>query len=47
MKIILYCILGILGLGLTLVLIALLRTLLTPAKTSDWKPKLDQEREKL
>ena len=47
MKIILYCILGILGLGLTLVLIALLRTLLSPAKTSDWKPKLDQEREKL
>ena len=46
MKILLYCVLGVLGLGLTLVLIALLRTLLTPAKTSDWKPKLDQEREK-
>ena len=47
MKILLYCVLGVLGLGLTLALIALLRTLLTPAKTSDWKPKLDQEREKL
>ena len=47
MKIILSCILGVLGLGLTLVLIALLRTMLTPAKISAWKPKLDPAREKL
>ena len=47
MKIILFCILGVLGLGLTLVLIALLRTLLTPAKQSTWQPKLDPAREKL
>ena len=47
MKILLSCILGLLGLLLVLVLIALLRTLLTPAKTSTWKPKLDPGREKI
>ena len=47
MKIVLFCILGVLGLLLALVLIALLRTLLTPAKQSTWQPKLDPAREKL
>lgn len=47
MKIVLFCILGVLGLLLALVLIALLRTLLTPAKTSAWKPKQEPERELL
>ena len=46
MKIVLFCILGVLGLGLTLVLIALLRTLLSPAKQSLWKPAAEPEREK-
>ena len=47
MKIFLCCILGLLGLCLALLLIALLRTLLTPAKASVWKPAPDPEREKL
>ena len=42
----LYLLLGLLGLGLLLLLIALLRTLLSPAKQSLWKPAADPEREK-
>ena len=41
----LYIILGILGLCLLLVLIALVKTLLTPAKVSTWEPKKDPQRE--
>ncbi|MBQ5952232.1 MAG: M20/M25/M40 family metallo-hydrolase [Lachnospiraceae bacterium] len=41
----LYILLGLLGLVLLLVLIAVVRTLLTPAKTSAWEPKTDPERE--
>ena len=41
----LYILLGLLGLGLLLLLIALLRTLLSPAKQSLWKPAADPERE--
>ena len=41
----LYILLGLLGLGLLLLLIALLRTLLSPAKQSRWKPAADPERE--
>ena len=41
----LYILLGLLGLGLLLLLIALLRTLLSPAKQSHWKPAADPERE--
>ena len=40
-----YILLGLLGLGLLLLLIALLRTLLSPAKQSRWKPAADPERE--
>ena len=43
--IVLYILLGLLGLGLLLLLIALLRTLLSPAKQSLWKPAADPERE--
>ena len=42
----LYLLLGLLGLCLLLLLIALLRTLLSPAKQSLWKPAADPEREK-
>ena len=41
----LYILLGLLGLGLLLLLIALLRTLLSPAKQSLWKPAAEPERE--
>ena len=41
----LYILLGLLGLCLLLLLIALLRTLLSPAKQSLWKPAADPERE--
>lgn len=41
----LYILLGLLGLGLLLLLIALLRTLLSPAKQSLWKPAAYPERE--
>ncbi len=41
----LYIILGLIGLLLALVLVAVVRTLITPAKSSEWKPKLDAERE--
>ena len=41
----LYILLGLLGLGLLLLLIALLRTLLSPAKQSRWKPAAEPERE--
>jgi len=40
-----YILLGILALLLLLVLAALVRTLLTPKKTSSWTPKKDPERE--
>ena len=42
----LYLLLGLLGLCLLLLLIALLRTLLSPAKQSLWKPAADPERER-
>ena len=42
---VLYIILGIIGILLLPVLIAVIRTLLTPAKTADWTPKKDPERE--
>ncbi|MBQ6274927.1 MAG: M20/M25/M40 family metallo-hydrolase [Oscillospiraceae bacterium] len=42
----LYVLLGLLGLCLLLLLIALLRTLLSPAKQSLWKPAADPERER-
>ena len=41
----LYIILGLLGVLILLVLIAVIRTLLTPKKTSDWEPKRDPVRE--
>ncbi len=41
----LYVVLGLLGLGLLLLLIALLRTLLTPARKSLWEPAPAPERE--
>ena len=43
--IVLYCALAILGIVLLLLLAAVIRTLLTPAKTSLWQPKSDPERE--
>ncbi len=43
--IILYILLGILALMLVLVLIAVVRTLCTPAKVSTWQPKSDAKRE--
>ncbi len=43
--IVLYILLGLIGLVLVLVLIALVRTLLSPAKTSDWQPARDAARE--
>ena len=46
MKILLYIVLALLGLCVLLLLIALIRTLLTPAGKSDWQPKRDPEREK-
>ena len=42
----LYIVLGLLGVLLLLVLIAVIRTLLTPKKTSEWKPKRDPVRER-
>lgn len=47
MKILLFLLLGLLGLALALLLIALLRTLLTPARRSAWKPGSDPGREAL
>ncbi len=41
----LYIVLGLIGLLLLLVLAALIRTLLTPARTADWEPVKDPERE--
>ncbi|MBQ9911857.1 MAG: M20/M25/M40 family metallo-hydrolase [Firmicutes bacterium] len=41
----LYIVLGLLGLLLLLVMIAAVRTLLSPAKTSEWEAKRDPERE--
>ena len=41
----LYIVLGLLGVLLLLVLIAVLRTLLTPKKVSAWEPKRDPVRE--
>ena len=46
MKTVLYVILGLLALCLLLLLIAVIRTLLTPAKKSEWTPRRDPEREK-
>ena len=45
--VILYIILGILGVLLLLVLAAVIRTLMTPAKSSDWQPGSDTAREKI
>ncbi|MBQ6550901.1 MAG: M20/M25/M40 family metallo-hydrolase [Lachnospiraceae bacterium] len=42
---VLYIVLGLLGLLVLLLLAALVKTLLTPAKTSEWTPKKDPERE--
>ena len=42
----LYIALGILGVLLLLILIAVIRTLLTPKKTSAWEPKRDPARER-
>ena len=47
MKTLLYILLALLGLGLLLLLTALLRTLLSPAKKSAWAPRSDPEREAL
>ncbi len=44
--IVLYLLLGALGVLLLLVLIAVLRTLLTGSKTADWEPRRDPAREK-
>ena len=41
----LYIVLGLVGLLLLLVMIAAVRTLLSPAKTSEWEAKRDPERE--
>ena len=41
----LYIVLGILGLIILLILAAVIRTLLSPKKTSEWVPKRDPERE--
>ena len=41
----LYIILGLIGVLLLLLLAAVIRTLLTPAKTAGWQPKKDPERE--
>ena len=41
----LYIVLGLLGVLLLLVLITVIRTLLTPKKTSEWEPKRDPVRE--
>ena len=41
----LYIVLGLIGLIILLVLIAVIRTFLTPAKTSEWQPKSDPARE--
>ena len=43
--IILKILLAVIGLLLLLLLIALIRTLMSPAKKSEWKPKIDKERE--
>ena len=45
--IILYSILGIIGLKLLLLLAAIVKTLLTPARTAGWQPVSDGEREKV
>ena len=45
MKIVIYVILGLLALCIILLLIALCKTVLTPAKHSLWEPKKDPERE--
>ena len=45
MKIVLWILLAILGLLALLVLIACVRTLMTPARTSEWKPAEDLPRE--
>ena len=42
----LYIVLGLLGALVLLVLAAVIRTLLTPKKTSAWEPKRDPERER-
>ncbi|MBR0131272.1 MAG: M20/M25/M40 family metallo-hydrolase [Firmicutes bacterium] len=42
---ILKILLAVIGLLLLLLLIALIRTLMSPAKKSEWKPKIDKERE--
>ena len=47
MKILLYVLLGLIGLLLLLVLTAVIRTLLKKPKTSDWQPAPDAAREKL
>ena len=47
MKIVLYVVLGLIGLLLLLILIAVIRTLLTKPKVSVFRPKADPEREKL
>ena len=43
--IVLYILLGLLGVLILLVCAAVVRTLITPSKTSDWEPKKDPERE--
>ena len=45
MKIVLYIVLGLLALCLLLLLAAVIRTLLTPARRSEWTPRRDPERE--
>ena len=47
MKILLYIFLALIGLVLAVLLIAVVKTLLTPAKKSDWQPGRDPEREDL
>ncbi len=42
---VLYIVLGLIGLILVLVLIAVIRTLVMPAKISEWQPKTDPARE--
>nr|MBQ6242769.1 M20/M25/M40 family metallo-hydrolase [Lachnospiraceae bacterium] len=45
MKTVLYIVLGLLALCLLLILLAVIRTLLTPARRADWTPRRDPERE--
>ena len=47
MKTLLWILLGLLGLFILLLLIALIRTLLAGPKRSEWTPRLQPEREKL